>query len=326
MPSYPENGESALRGKKVLVTGGNGFIGANLVRRLIQCGCQVTAFVRPGSDCWRIQDLLDVVELYPVDLGGEIPGNVSCALHDVRIIYHLGAAGVHQATEDLSTMVKVNVMGTFHLLRLAQKIKVERFIYCGSCFEYGPGNLLKEDRLPSPVNEYAASKLSAGILAETFYRQYGLSVVYLRPFTVYGPYEGLQRLIPFGICRMLEGKDLELTGGEQTRDMVFVEDVLEAFLLAGVRPQAVGQIINLASGNEMSVKDIVRTLIEVMGVSSKPLFGARPYRNSEVWALSGDPSNAKKVLGWTARTDLRQGLHETIQWFTENRSRYPVYR
>lgn len=326
MPSYPENGESVLRGQRVLVTGGNGFIGANLVRRLVQGGCPVTVFVRPGSDCWRIQDLLDDVELYPVDLGSEIPGNVSCALHDVRIIYHLGAAGVHQGQEDLSTMVKVNVMGTFHLLQLARNIKVERFIYCGSCFEYGPGNLLKEDRLPSPVNEYAASKLSAGILAETFYRQYGLPVVYLRPFTVYGPYEGSQRLIPFGICRILEGKDIELTGGEQTRDMVFVEDILEAFLLAAVRPEAIGQIINLAGGNAISVKDIVRTLMDVMGSSLKPLFGTRPYRNSEVWALSGDPSVAGKVLGWTARTDLRRGLQETVQWFRENRSRYPVYR
>jgi len=315
----------SLRGKNVLLTGAAGFIGASLTRRLLSEGAQVSVFIRKSSDLWRIQDLIDQIQVYCVDLRDFSSDDFKDVLKEVQIIYHLGAAGVDQSQKDAVSIVETNVRGTLCLLQLARDLKVERFVYCGSCFEYGHGSSLREDTVPVPGNEYAASKLSAGILTNTFFHEYGLPTVYLRPFTVYGPFEGPQRLIPHVIRCILDGRDIELTGGKQTRDMVFIDDVVEAFLIAGVKPGIAGKMFNLATGQDIGVKEIVFTIMELMEAQVKPLFGKQSYREAEGWIVSGNPSYARDILEWHATTPLKEGLQKTIQWFKDNRTSYPVY-
>lgn len=317
--------QGCLQGKKVLLTGATGFIGASLTRKLLHEGCQVSIFIRRSSDFWRIKDIFDQVEVHYVDLRDLSVDDFKDKIKGTHIIYHLGAAGVNQFQKDSLSIVETNIRGTLCLLQLARDLKVERFVYCGSCFEYGSGSFLREDMLPAPGNEYAASKLSAGILVNTFFCKYGLPTVYLRPFTVYGPFEGPRRLIPHVIRSILEGRDIELTEGEQTRDMVFIDDVLEAFLIAGIEPKITGKTFNLATGQEIAVKDVVLTLMELMATRVKPLFGKQSYRESEWWALSGNPSYTRDILKWQAQTSLKDGLQKTIQWFEKNWTKYPVY-
>ncbi len=316
---------NSLRGKRVLVTGAAGFIGSHLVRKLIEQGGQVIALVRPSSDLWRIQDVLGKIEIHHSDLSDISIDALKTKIKNVDIVYHLGAAGVDQSGRDAASIVRVNVIGTLFLLQLARDLNVARFVYCGSCFEYGAGSRLREDAPLAPVNEYAVSKLSAGMLTDMFFRKYGLATVYLRPFTVYGPFEDLRRLVSHVICGVLDGHDIELTGGKQTRDMIFVDDVVEGFLAAGIKPGIAGNTFNLSTGNEMSVKEIALTIVELMGNRVKLLLGAQSYREAEVWSLSGDPAKAKNMLVWAAKISLREGLKNTIQWFEKNRGKYPVY-
>lgn len=324
MTSYQKD-NSSLRGKKVLLTGATGFIGSHLTRKLVDSGCRVSVLARPSSDFWRIQDILKKVEVINADLNNLEPDKIQSSLSGTQIIFHLGATGINPNKQDPPAITQTNVMGTLAILRLAHLLKIERFVYCGSCFEYGQGNLLGENTPPNPTSEYGASKASAWILVNTFHQKYNLSVVSLRPFTAYGPFEAPYRLVPYVISSMINTKDIQLTGGEQKRDFVFVEDVVEGFCAAAVSPGIEGETFNLATGQAVSIKEVVSMILELTGSRARPLFGALPYRASELWLQSGDPSKARNKLGWSARTTLKDGLEKTIFWFKENLLKYPAY-
>ena len=323
MYSSTKNNKNPLYGKHVLVSGATGFIGSHVVRKLLGAGCRVAVLVRPSSDFWRLQDIWDSIEVYYGDLTDLHQNELISKLSGIQIVFHLGAAGVDQSESDSEFILQTNVLGTYALLRLAHALKVERFIYCGSCFEYGNGNYLSEETLPQPVSEYGVSKFSASILVDMFHRQHALATVSLRPFTVYGSFEASYRLIPHAIMQALDGKDIALTGGEQTRDFVFIDDVVRAFLAAAALPGIAGEIFNISTGQAVAVKEVVALILELTASQSKALFGTLPYRKAEIWSLSGNPAKAMNKLNWKAQASLKEGLEKTIEWFEENRQKHP---
>jgi UDP-glucose 4-epimerase len=310
-----------LNGDKVLVTGGAGFIGSHLVRRLVDSGCRVVVLVKPSSDLQRISDLLPLVELVPSDLDGIDAETAKAILTDVRIIYHLAAAGVNPVDQDVVAITRTNILSTMQLLTIGHAVGIERFVYCGSCYEYGSGDRLFEGAELLPTAEYGASKAAAWTMISAFARRHDLSVVALRPFTVYGPFEAEYRLIPHTIIRALSGADIELTGGKQTRDFIYVEDAVEAFVAAGAKPEADGKVINVCSGVATSVRDIVAMIFAMTGSRARPIFGAVPYRDTEMWNLSGDPSLAIETLGWRTTVSIEEGVARTIEWFRQSNNR-----
>lgn len=297
---------------RALVTGGGGFIGSHLVRRLVSNGADVTVTARPGSKPWRLSSLGLDVNVVPLALGEPVDTDLRAAMAGTDVVFHLAAAGVDPSKDSGADVVCANVVGTVRLLEAAAEAKVRRFVNCGSCFEYGGGSRLREDAMPCPRSEYAASKSAAWIVASAFARRYGLSVVTVRPFTVYGPQEQEYRLVPSTIAGALAGDAIDLTPGEQTRDFVYVEDVVEGILAAAEASET--GTFNLCTGRETSVRELAETVVELVGTGTLRL-GALPYRSTELWTLSGDPSAAGDQLGWTAGTDLRTGLLKTIEWF-----------
>ena len=317
---------SKLAGKSVLVTGGEGFIASHLTRSLIRAGSQVTILDSPKAIQWRTKDLGPHVQRIKCDISNIDIDALTSKIKNAQIIYNLAAGGVNPSSEDSSLIMQTNVMGTHKMLQLAMKLESERFVYCGSCFEYESGNLLSEDMMPMPISEYGASKSAAWLLVETFGRQYNLKTTSIRPFTAYGPFEAKYRLIPYTIIRALDGLDINATLGEQTRDFIFIDDLIQAFFVAGTNPNAINGTFNACSGMAISVKELISLIIKLTNSSSSSNFGAIPYRKTEMWALSGDPSKAKRKLGWNATTSLKNGLEKTIQWFKENRSLYAEYK
>lgn len=310
-------------GRRALVTGAAGFLGAHVTRALVAAGARVTALVRPTTDPWRLAPLRDDLELVHADARALGDASLSHRLGRHDVVYHLAAAGVDQRQQDAAAIVDVNVGGTTAALEHASRAGVGRFVYCGSCFEYGEGTAAREDRLPHPLNEYAASKSAGWLLAHAHGRRTGLDVVTLRPFTVYGPLEAPQRLVPFVIGRALAGGRIELTGGRQTRDWVHADDAAEAFLRAGEVDGVAGSTFNVCTGVETSVRALVELVVALTGERATPEFGARPYREPEIWSLSGDPTAAADRLGWTATTSLREGLARTIAEFQNSNRAFP---
>ncbi len=315
--------------KSVLVTGATGFLGSHLVRQLVFQNYKVTILARKDSNTWRLKDIGSRINIVDGDLSvikEEAVQKLYDRLPNVDIVFHLAATGVKPSDNNTASIIQTNVTGTSTLLKWAREIKVKRFVFCGSCFEYGMGKLISEKAWPNPLGEYGISKLSAWFLVSLFFSQYQLPVVSLRPFTLYGPWEDGQRLIPFTILKALEGKDIELTAGEQQRDFVFVEDAVEAFVRAAETHGIAGETFNVASGKAFAVKEIVLKVLKLMNSKAKPVFGSRLYRATESPILSGDVRLAKEKLGWTANTSLEEGLQKTISWFEANRKLYKNFK
>lgn len=314
-----------LAHKNVLVTGASGFIGSHLVRHLVKQGAHPIAVVRPTSDLWRLQDILAQIRLIRSDVLHLCPKTLA-RLDEIDIIFHLAAAGVNPKRGNSKSVVEINVLGTLQLLELAKQVNVSRFVYCGSCFEYGSGRHLSEQNSPIAISEYAASKSSGWLIAQSFYHRYQLPVASLRPFTVYGPFESPHRLIPNTILSAINNQNIQLTGGKQTRDFIFIDDVIEGFLEAAINPKAVGGTFNLCTGVETSVRTLVSQILNLTETHSIPEFGSVPYRDTELWELSGDPDHSQTMLGWSASHDLNTGLQKTISWFQQHACQHPIYK
>jgi len=216
-------------------------------------------------------------------------------------------------------VMRTNVLGTLNVLRLAAALGARRVVHAGSGHEYGVGRHLREDAPLRPRSAYGASKAAAWLLASAFCRLQGLEVVGLRPFTVYGPADSPYGLVASVIAACLANAPLDLTEGRQSRDFVFVADAVDA-LVASAGPGADGEVLNVCTGVETSIREVVELIVDLAEGAAQPRFGARPYSDDELWSSSGDPTRARELLGWEATTGLREGLAASVASYRDARA------
>ena len=311
-----------IAGARVLVTGAAGFLGANLVRALLNAGAHVIAVARAASDCARLRQVEPQIRLLRNDLC-DLPTTPALAGVEVDLVYHLASAGVDQRMHDVHRMIASNASGTHDALLAATRLKAQRFVHVGSSAEYGPGRLLTEDHVLAPTGEYGATKVAATLLARAYSHRTGLPVVTVRPFSVYGPWEAAYRLIPHCVLRALAGLTVDITDGRQTRDFVYAADVMDGLLRAGSVPEAAGATVNLSTGVSTSVRDIAERAVALCGNPGVSIAVARTHQSTEMWTTSGDPRRAEQILGWLPRTTVDDGLRRTIEWLRMEADAYP---
>ena len=312
-----------------LVTGAGGFVGANLVRRLLGDGHAVIAMLRPGGDRWRLRGVEDdpSLTILEAEIGSVDPKQVAGSLSGlldgraIGVVYHLAAGGL-RGPADVPALIDANIAGTWNAVQLASQSGARRFIYCGSSSEYGTAFQAKETAPIQPNGYYAASKSAGWTLAECHGRLTGLETVCLRLYLVYGPFEDRQRLIPTTILASLDGAEIPLTGGEQTRDFIHVDDAVDAFVTAAAAEGVTGEVFNICTGVETSVRTLVEEIVDLCGGTARPQFGAMPYRPTEEWRMAGDPGKARTVLNWQPGRSLRSGLEATVTWMKAHRQLY----
>lgn len=315
----------SLAGRRVLVTGAAGFLGSHLVPRLIEEGAEVCVLDQPNARRWGLLERSDLAATVRSDVRTLADPLHDRVLGDVDAIFHLAAVGVTGEVTDVRQLVTANIDSTLAVLLAAQRLD-SRLVYCGSCFEYGSGDRWSEDSLPAPTTEYGAAKAAGWLLANAFARRTGLEVVSLRPFTMYGPMEPPGRLVPSVVRHALAGRAIDLTPGDQLRDFLFVDDAVDAFVAAATTDAAVGGTFNICTGTAVTVRDVVRRVLQCTGSRSEARFGALSYRPTELAVLSGDPTRAADVLGWRARVSLEDGLARTIAWFRAAGAAFPEYQ
>jgi len=312
-PFIDDETKSFFAGRLVLVSGASGHLGSQLVSQLLLCKAKVTLLVRYKKNLWRLPKA--PLNIHEADLRTLNAGEISKVIGPQELVYHLAACGVNPHDCDEWTMMESNVMGTLNMLRLARHLKVRRLVHCGSCFEYGAGISLTEESPLRPVSLYGASKAAAGMVVDTFGRTHGLNTVTLRPFTFYGPFDNSQRLVASVISNIIQGKPVELTDGKACRDWVFVQDVVGAFLRAGMIKGIEGQVFNVSSGKSLSVRQVVEHIVPLVGLPADIRWGALPQRACELTVCCGNPDKAKALLSWQAGTGLSEGLKWTVDWF-----------
>ncbi|GAB4469401.1 MAG: hypothetical protein Kow00124_04520 [Anaerolineae bacterium] len=299
---------STLAGKRVVVTGGTGFIGAHLVRRLVQEGAQVTIFARHTSERSRILDVADAVKLREVDIRSA--GAVTEAVTRSRpeVVFHLAAEGVTNPFLSHEIALDVNLYGTLNVIRAAAGAGASRIIHTGTSYEYGDKAATGE---LDPISSYAASKAAAWAFSHMYYRTQGWPIVCLRLFQVYGPgQEGT--LIPSAIEAAFHGQSFPTTQGEQVRDWVYIDDVIEAYIRAAVVEGVEGATFDIGTGRGTTVRQVVENIFSRFE-GAQPVIGALPYRPGEIASLIARTDEVEARLGWQAAVPLNEGLTRTIQ-------------
>ncbi len=315
----------ALVPMRALVTGATGFIGSHLTRHLVSKGVEVHVFVRPSSDPWRLQDVWPRLHIHRGDLASveDVRRIVRAVQPDT--IFHLGSyVNVKRSLEDIDEINRVIIGGTLNLVRvILSEVPDAFFINTGTCEEYGDGPVpFREDQMPRPVSPYSAAKVAATYFVHMATRSLGLKAVTVRPFLTYGPAQLPLRLIPQAILAGLLRREFKMTPGEQTREFNYVADIVEGYAQIARTPEVAGEIINLGNGQEIQIREVVRLIFDLMGNPIEPQIGALPYRPGETWHFYSDPSKAKRLLNWEARTPLEEGLRRTIAWYERHLDRF----
>jgi nucleoside-diphosphate-sugar epimerase len=234
-------------------------------------------------------------------------------------VFHLGAfTHVGKSWKRVDECIQANVQGTVNLLQALARYEFRRFVYTGTSEIYGDIDVpFREDAKVNPVSPYSVSKYAGERFCRMFHQSYDWPIVMLRPFNAYGPGQTPDRIIPEIIVRALRGQELKMTEGHQTREFNYVEDIAEGFVLAGTTPGVEGQVLNIGCGEEVSMRDLAQTVLDLMGNPIKPQFGALPERPTEIHRMFCDSTKARQALGWSPRHSLADGLHKTIAWYTE---------
>jgi UDP-glucose 4-epimerase len=301
--------------RRALVTGGGGFIGHHLVRRLLTDGYEVRVLDNFATGRRERLEGLDV-SLVEGDLRSYERAHT--AVRGTDVVFHLGALpSVPRSVQDPLTTGAVNVEGTLNVLLAARDENVSRVVFASSSSVYGASPVLPKTEAdqPLPISPYGVSKLSAEHYCRAFTAVYGLETVGLRLFNVFGPGQDplsqYAAVVPRFIAALASGNRPIVYGdGTQTRDFTYVEDVVEAFVTATESPSAAGEVINVCAGEETSLLDLLGILSDILGTVAEPVF--EPARAGEVRASHGDRGKAAALLDWEPRWSLRSALEASI--------------
>lgn len=327
-----------LSGKKILVTGADGFIGSHLTETLVKSGHDVRAFACYNSfNSWGWIDSFDSETKKSLDVfSGDVrdPNGVRNAMRDVDVVFHLAALiAIPFSYHSPHTYVETNVKGTLNILQAARDLGVGRVVHTSTSEVYGTARFvpITEEHPLQGQSPYSASKIGADMIAMSFHSSFETPVATIRPFNTYGPRQSARAVIPTIISQIANGtRKIKLGDLAPTRDFNFVADTVAGFLAVAQSDAAVGQVINIGSNFEVSIGDTARMIAEQMGADIEIVQDAQRVRpaGSEVERLWASNEKAARLTGWTpkygADAGFRRGLDETIAWFLDpaNLARY----
>jgi nucleoside-diphosphate-sugar epimerase len=312
---------------KAVVTGAGGFVGANLVRHLLERGDEPIAMLRPETSSWRLKDITADVRIEFADLTH--PDDVLRSVRELRpdVIFNLSASGAYPWQTDLDEMLAVNVRATETLLEAARLMDA-RLVQAGSSSEYGFADraTAELDRV-APNSYYAVTKAAATHLCRLAAAQYGQHAVTLRLYSVYGPWEQPGRLMPTLVDRALDGTYPPLVAPTTARDFVWIDDVCDAFVRAATTDlEDRGAVLNVASGVQTTLRSLVEIVQPLFGIESDPMWSSMPARSWDTAVWVGDPSTTADLIGWTAVTSFEYGLRALAAWMRADPTRRARYR
>ncbi len=323
-----------ISGKKVLVTGSDGFIGSHLVEALIDAGAKVKAFCLYNSfnsygwlDTFP-KDKLSKIEIFMGDVRD--PNGVRVAMKDMDAVFHLAALiGIPYSYHSPDNYVDTNIKGTLNILQAARDMGTERIFVTSTSEVYGTALYVPiDEKHPlQPQSPYSATKIGADSMADSFFRSFDLPVTIVRPFNTYGPRQSARAVIPTIITQVLAGvKEIKLGDLSPRRDFNFVKDTCAGFLAIARSEKTIGKTVNIASMDDISIGEIAGKIIKMIGPKQEIKLTEDAQRirpeKSEVRRLLGSNKLIHELTDWKQVYSMDKGLSETIAWFRENSGRY----
>jgi nucleoside-diphosphate-sugar epimerase len=314
-----KNKKNSFHKAVTLVTGGNGFIGSHIIRRIAAHEAYVVVIVRENSNLWRLEQEINNIEIVKLDLldKNEL---ISCIKEfKPEYVFHMAAYGVDQRNNDHIEAINTNVIGTINLLEALSGVGCRKIINAGTGMEYGcfEGQITEHTRL-KPNNIYGSSKAAAALIAHQIAKEMNMNIVTLRPFGIFGEYESHSRLFAHIILSILKGTDIKLTGCEQYKDYTYVGNIVDGFLMVALDENLQNEIFNIGSGDSYQLKYYIELILNCLGTDNRPIFGAVPYRAHDLCEVNPDISKIKRLVGWEPAVSLEDGIRKTVRWFKDN--------
>lgn len=317
-----------LKDKQVLITGGTGFIGSSIANRLINQDIDVSIIDNNNNSLWRI-DNVNKCKFFCIDLQNysEVENTVKKINPD--IIFHLAAyVNPERDYDSINKSYNINLNGTKNLILSLNNYSYDLFINTGTCEEYGNIEApFRESNRESPVSPYSASKIAATYFCEMNAKIYNKPIITVRPFLTYGPKQIARLLIPWLLYSGFEKKRLLLTPCEQTRDFIYIDDLVDAYIKLSEKYKKVNNmgVFNIGSGVEIKIKKVVK-LIEKKLKNTEFLIGGKPYRHGETMHFFSSIEKIKKTIKWAPKCSIETGIEKTINWWQKNESIWIRYK
>jgi len=319
-------------GVRALVTGADGFIGSHLTEQLVIAGAKVRAFClynSQGSLGWLDRADPEIREAIDIRLGDIRDGRfVQTACEDIDVVFHLAALiAIPYSYLAPESFYETNVRGTLNVLEAGRRTGVRRIVQTSTSEVYGTPAILpiRETHPLNAQSPYAASKVAADQMALAYHLSFGTPVMVLRPFNTFGPRQSTRAVTATILSQLLDGRRIVKLGRLDTRrDLTFVSDVVQGFLSAGATPGIDGQVIQLGTGNTVSIGELFSLACRLCGADAEAQADPRRLRPepSEVLVLQSNPSLAAATLGWRPQVKLEEGLQQTIDWMRSNLGKY----
>ena len=324
---------------KILVTGADGFIGSHLTEELVKQGYEVRAFVFYNSfNSWGWidsfpEEIKNKIEIFAGDIRD--PNGIRVAMESCDTVFHLAALiGIPFSYHSPDSYVDTNIKGTLNILQAAKLLNTKRVLVTSTSEVYGTAQYVPiDEKHPfQGQSPYSATKIGADRIAESFFRSFELPVTIVRPFNTYGPRQSARAVIPTIISQLLNGIE-EIILGDLTpiRDFVFVKDTVNGFIEIAKSQKTIGEEINIATQSEISIGDLAQTIINIINPQAKIICDKQRIRpeKSEVKRLCGSNEKLKKLTNWQQIYFLKDGLKETIDWFSNKENlkgyKYEIY-
>lgn len=309
-----------MKAKKILVTGGTGFVGANVVRKLVSLGHRPTILVRKESNLWRLKDVMSKVRFVQTDMSDY--KRLKSDLKKIRpnFIYHLATYGANQSIQNNGTdLVKTNILASYNFLEICCGNGFEYFVNTGSSSEYGFKNSpMTEADVLQPVNLYGASKGSVTLMAQVLAKKYSLPIVTLRLFSPYGYFEEKNRFMSTLMTCAVKNKSINLSNPNYVRDFIFIDDLTNAYIHFLSSKKYFGEIFNIGSGKQSKIGDVVKLTQDISGKKLKINWSKHSSNQLEPKIWVANISKANSRLRWSPKVPIEVGLRKTYEWFEKN--------
>lgn len=320
-------------GKRVLVTGAGGFIGSNVVEALVARGARVTGLIRykASGDAGALDFLPADVRAAVAVVAGDLadPATAASLVKGQDVVFHLAAlVGIPYSYVHPIEVVRTNTLGTAYLLEACRQQGIERIVCFSTSEVYGTARYapIDEEHPLQAQSPYAASKIGSDQIALSYFRAFGTPVSIARPFNTYGPRQSSRAVIPTIITQVLRGGAVRLGAVTPTRDLCYVGDTAEGVIRLCEADGTAGEVVNLGTGVEISIGALAERIFALLGRTPEIVTDEQRVRpgKSEVMRLIADSSKAQRLLGWTPRVSLDEGLARTIDWIRANQDFFKV--